>query len=81
MLVTELTKIIERIQKEYPDKDYRRQIYVTIVDTPNIATGINTRNYSLHENAKKIAETSLKHLESFLTSHKNMSLDLSLIHI
>ena len=75
LLVTELTKIIERIQKEYPDKDYRRQIYVTIVDTPNIATGINTRNYSLHENAKKIAETSLKHLESFLTSHKNMSLD------
>ena len=75
VLLEELTKIIERIQNEYKDKDYRRQIYVTIVDSPNIATGINTRNYSLQESAAKIAGASLKHLESFLTSHKNMSLD------
>ena len=66
ILQNELTKIITRIQSEYPDKDYRRQIYVTIVDKPNISTGINTRNYSLHEDASKIASASIRHLEFFL---------------
>jgi len=75
ILQNELTKIIVRIQSEYPDKDYRRQVYVTIVDKPNISTGINTRNYSLHENASKIASASIRHLENFLVSHKNMYLE------
>ena len=75
ILQNELTKIVTRIQSEYPDKDYRRQIYVTIVDKPNISTGINTRNYSLHEDASKIASASIRHLENFLVSHQNMSLD------
>jgi hypothetical protein len=69
-----LKKALDKLKGMYGNEQ-RRQIYVTIINSqPEIVGGLNTGNYNILTESKKIADYLVNMLENYLQSHEKLQL-------